>query len=221
MFGAGFLDLVKPQWVVTIRELKMAGGLTAAELAYRLGLSYMSAKQYCEDLRRLGYIERSRIPRTEVGRPEIFYRLSTKANQLFPNAATPFTLKMLESARALFGDSAPERLLFVHFQQQQERWQLQLRELPTLRERTAVLTELRRDEGCLTRWIESSSGQLCIQDFHHPLHEIFLRFPRVVVTELRVIEALLGTKVIRSEVRGGKSGPARVDFEIVEVHELP
>jgi len=219
MFVSGFFDLVKPQWVAAIRELKLAGGLPASELSSRLGVSYMSAKQYCEDLRKLGYVERSRVPRTEVGRPEIFYRLSGKADMLFPAAGVGFTLQLLETVRALFGDSAPERLLFVHFQQQQERWQHQLDALPSLRERLALLTALREKEGCVVRWIDTPDEPLRMEEFHHPLREVYVRFPRGVVTELRMMEALLGTRIRRQEIPGGKAGPARVDYEVVDSAE--
>jgi hypothetical protein len=32
--------------------------------------------------------------------------------------------------------------------------------------------------------------------------------------ELRMIEQLLGTRVVRREVPGGRAGPARIDFEV-------
>ena len=118
MFRPGFRDLVKPQWVATIEELKLAGGLPVSELSRRIDASYMAVKQYCEDLKELGYLERSRIPRTEVGRPEIFYRLTTKADALFPQVGVTFTLEILESLKALFCESYPERLLFQYLQHQ-------------------------------------------------------------------------------------------------------
>lgn len=219
MFVSGFSDLVKPQWMAAIRELKLAGGLPASELSRVLGVSYMSAKQYCEDLRKRGYVERSRVPRTEVGRPAIFYRLSGKADSLFPTAGAGFTLQLLETARTLFGDSAPERLLFVHFQQQQERWQPHLDALQSVRERLALLTALRENEGCVVRWIDNLGEPLRMEEFHHPLREIYHRFPRGVVTELRMLESLLGTRIRRHEIPGGKSGPARVDYEVMDSGE--
>ena len=91
-----FQDLIKPQWRAVLEELKLSGGLPVSELARRLDASYMAVKQQCEELKKLGYLDRSRIPRTAVGRPEIFYSLSVKADALFPEAGLRFTLEILQ-----------------------------------------------------------------------------------------------------------------------------
>lgn len=214
LFVAGFADLAKPQWVAALRELKLAGGLPVSELSRRLEMSYMAVKQYCEDLRRLGYLDRTRIPRTEVGRPEIFYRLSSKADALFPEAGAAFSLEILETARSLFGESAPERLIFVHFQQLKDRWQEALRRAATPAERAELLTGLLEREGRVVRCVHDADAVLRIEEYHHPLRRIFDRYPSGIGMELRMIEQLLGTRVIRREVPGGRAGPARVDYEL-------
>ncbi len=214
MFRPGFRDLVKPQWVSTIEALKLAGGLPVSELCRRIEASYMAAKQYCEDLLELGYLERSRVPRTEVGRPEIFYRLTAKADALFPQAGTEFSLEIMESLKALFGDSAPERLLFQYFQHQQERWMPRISKAKSLVEKATLLAGLREKSGCFGRCRFDAEKGFRIEEYHHPLQRIFEKYPRAVAMELRMIEQLLGTKVTRREIPGGRSGPARVDYEV-------
>lgn len=214
MFRSGFRDLVKPQWVATIGELKISGGLPVSELARRIDASYMAVKQYCEDLKKLGYLERSRIPRTEVGRPEIFYRLTTKADALFPDVGTTFTLDMLESVRSIFGDSAPERLLFQYFQHRLDEWLPKVSKAKSLVEKATLLAGLRETSGCFSLCKYDQDKGFRIEEYHHPLRRIYERYPRAVTMELRMIEQLLGTRVTRTEISGGKSGPARVDFEI-------
>lgn len=214
MFRSGFRDLVKPQWVSTLEELKLSGGLPVSELARRLEASYMAVKQYCEDLKKLGYLERSRVPRTEVGRPEIFYRLTLKADALFPQAGTVFTLEILESLRPIFGENAPDRLLFQYFQQQQEQWLPKLAKAKSLVEKATLLAGLREKSGCFGRCKFDPEKGFRIEEYHHPLQRIFEKYPRAITMELRMIEQLLGTKVVRREIAGGRAGPARVDFEV-------
>lgn len=214
MFRPGFRDLVKPQWVATIEELKLSGGLPVSELARRIDASYMAVKQYCEDLKGLGYLERSRIPRTEVGRPEIFYRLTAKSDALFPQAGTGFLLEILDSLKPIFGDSAPERLLFQYFQQQQEQWAPKLGKAKSLVEKATMLAGLREKSGCFGRCKYDAEKGFRIEEYHHPLQRIFDKYPRAIAMEQRMLEQLLATKVVRKEIPGGKSGPARVDFEI-------
>lgn len=214
MFRAGFRELVKPQWVATIEELKLSGGLPVSELARRIDASYMAVKQYCEDLKKLGYLERSRIPRTEVGRPEIFYRLTIKADALFPQAGTEFSLQLLENLKPIFGEAAPERLLFQHFQRQHDEWAPKIRKVESVAEKAAVLADLREKAGCFARCTSDPERGFRIEEYHHPLQRIFEKYPRAIVMEIRMMEELLGARVVRHEIPGGRSGPARVDYEI-------
>lgn len=209
-----FQDLIKPQWRAVLEELKFSGGLPVSELARRVDASYMAVKQHCEELKKLGYLERSRIPRTAVGRPEIFYSLGAKADALFPEAGFRFTLEILQGMKALFGEKMPEKLFFNYFQNQQQKWLPILTLEPSLSEKTAKLVALRNKEGCVGRSGEMPEGGLGIEEFHNPLQRIFEAYPRAAAMELRMIEHLLGTRVIRREVSGGRSGQPRVVFEV-------
>jgi predicted ArsR family transcriptional regulator len=210
-----FQDLVKPQWRAVLEELKLSGGLPVGELARRLGVSYMAVKQHCEELKKAGYLDRSRVPRTVVGRPEIYYSLSAKADALFPQAGADFTLDLLEGLKALFGENAPDKLFFQHFQKQQEKWQPLLSKARTVSEKSAKLAALREKEGCLVRCVEDPESGLRIEEFHNPLQRVFERYPRMIAMEQRMIEQLLGAKVTRRELSGGRSGQPRVVFEVV------
>ncbi|MFT3991642.1 MAG: hypothetical protein QM680_09565 [Luteolibacter sp.] len=205
---------MKPQWVETIEQLKLSGGLPVSELARRLGASYMAVKQYCEDLKDLGYLERTRLPRTEVGRPEILYRLTAKADALFPQAGAQFSLDLLEQVRALFGENAPERLIFQYFQSQQEQWKPKLTKAKSLVEKATLLAALREKAGSFGRCRYDAEKGFRIEEYHHPLEAVFIKYPRAILMEVRMLEQLLGTRVNRVEIPGGKHGPARVDYEV-------
>jgi predicted ArsR family transcriptional regulator len=176
--------------------------------------SYMAVKQHCEELKKAGYLDRSRIPRTVVGRPEIFYSLGVKADALFPEAGSGFTIELLEVLKGQYGDNAPDKLLFQHFQQQQEKWQPILSKEPSLAEKVNRLVALRNKEGCSAHVREDTGKSLCIEEYHNPLLRIFERYPRAVSMELRMIEQLLGLRVTRRELSGGRTGQPRVIFEV-------
>lgn len=213
MFLPAFHDLLKPQWLATLTELKEAGGLAVSELSRRLGSSYMTVKQHCEDLTKLGYLKRSRVPRTEIGRPEIFYRLSEKADSLFPAIPGEFTLGMLDQIQRMFGENAPERLLFQHFQEKGEDWKARVSKGSTPLYRAQLFAKILSQEGHFARCIhDADGGKIVLRDFHHPLRKILVKYPRAVAMEQRAIEAALGCKVVReiSEEAGDVSG--HVDF---------
>ena len=208
-----FQELIKPQWRVVIEELKLTGGMPVSDLARRVDASYMAVKQHCEELKKAGYLDRSRVPRTAVGRPEIFYSLSEKAECLFPQAGVDFTLDLLDEMKLLLGENTADKLLFQYFQKQQSRWQPLVAKCPTLLEKATKLVELRKKNGCHSR-CEGDAETFRMEECHHPMRRIFEHYPRAVAMELRMIEQLLEVRVVRREMSGGRSGQPRVVFEV-------
>lgn len=218
MFLPAFHDLLKPQWLATLAELKEAGGLAVSELSRRLGSSYMTVKQHCEDLTKLGYLKRSRVPRTEIGRPEIFYRLSEKADALFPAIPAEFTLGMLEQIQRMFGENAPDRLLFQYFQDKGEEWKARLSKGSTPLYRAQLLAKILSQEGHFARCIhDADGGSIVLRDFHHPMRKIFAKYPRAAAMEQRAVESALGCKVIRRVSDETGDVPGHVDFILAAV----
>ena len=109
---------MRASWAAILEAIKVSDGMPVSDLSRELKMSYMGVKQHCLKLTELGYLEEWRIPRAkkEVGRPEKLYRLTPKCNVLFPEAGVGLTLAILEGVKQLYGDSAPEKLLFHHFQ---------------------------------------------------------------------------------------------------------
>lgn len=209
-----FQDLIKPQWRAVLEQLKLSGGLPVSELARQVDASYMAVKQHCEELKKLGYLDRSRVPRTAVGRPEIFYSLGAKADGLFPQAGVAFTVELLEELKGLLGESTPDKLLFQHFQNQCERWQPLVDKALTVAEKVSKLVALRQKEGCFIHVKPEEGGVIVIEEYHNPLQRLFERYPRAVAMEERMIEQLLGLRVARRELDGGRAGQPRVVFDV-------
>lgn len=208
MFLNAFHDLLKPQWLNVLVQLKMSGGMAVSDLAKELGGSYMTVKQHCEALSKLGYLIRIRVPRTEIGRPEIFYRLAEKADAMFPAMPPAFAVQMLEHARALFGETAPEKLLYQYFQEQEIYWKSRISQGTTLLYQAGLFVKLRSKEGLFMRCLHDEiSGKITLREFHHPMRPIFEKFPRAVAMELRAMEEVFGLKISRvaGEPVGGES----------------
>jgi predicted ArsR family transcriptional regulator len=209
-----FQDLLRPQWRLIIETLKPAGGLSVSELARRTGASYMTAKTHCDELAETGYLTRTRLPRTAVGRPEIFYSLSAKADALFPQAGMELTLDLLDELRAMHGESAPDRLMNQYFSKLGERWEKSISKLRSTADKARKLAALREKDGHASR-CEAESGQpIRIVEYHNPLQRVFERFPRAATMEQRMIEQVLGTRVVRNELPAGPESPPRIVFEI-------
>lgn len=213
MFHPAFHDLLKPQWLAALSELKVSGGLAVSELARRLDSSYMTVKQHCEDLTKLGYLKRSRVPRTEIGRPEIFYRLSEKAEGMFPGIPEAFALNVLDQIQRTFGETAPDRLIFQYFQEREEEWKVKLSKGTTLLYKARLFAKIRSQEGLFILCLhDEATGSITLREFHHPLARVFAKHPRALEMERRAVEAALGVKVSRAPAEGVGGAPVYVDF---------
>jgi len=209
-----FQDLLKPQWRLVIEAIKLAGGLPASELARRIGSSYMTTKTSCDELADSGYLTRTRLPRTAVGRPEIFYNLSAKADAFFPPAGMQLTLDLLDGLRALQGESATERLLFHYFSKLAEQLEKSVSKATDIAEKARKLSALRSKAGHASSCEIDPGGPIRIVEFHQPMQRLFERYPRAVVMEQRMIEQVLGSRVTRNEFPAGPDSHPRVVFEI-------
>lgn len=210
-----FNDLVKPQWRAVLEELKLSGEASASILARSIGGSYMAIKTHCEELTKAGYVVRTRLPRTEVGRPEILYSLAAKAEALFPQAGVDFTLEVLDEARRVFGENAPEKLLFQYFQKHEAILAKALSKCSTIDEKAARLVALRNRQGCAGFCKQEPAEPLRIVEVHNPLQRVFDHYPTAAGMEQRMLERLLGARLVRRELPGGRETAPCVVFDIL------
>ncbi len=209
-----FRDLIKPQWRSVIETLKLSGGMPVGEISRMTDGSYMTTKTHCDALAKAGYLIRTRLPRTAVGRPEIFYSLAAKADALFPQAGVDFTLELLDELRVMHGESTPEKLLFQHFAKLGGQLAKQLESLPSPVEKAEKLALLRQKDGNASHWEQEPGQPGRIVELHNPLQRIFERYPRAAMMETRMLEQVLGTRVVRREIPGGRETTPRIVFEL-------
>jgi predicted ArsR family transcriptional regulator len=220
MLLPAFKDLIKPQWRKVLEQLKLQGPLPVTILSKTLDASYMAVKQQCEDLKKIGYLGRTRVPRSDIGRPEIFYALTPKANALFPDAGIAFTLDLLRELKHLFGENSADKLLFQYFEKQRGIWQKRLGGDLSRLEIVTKLAALRAKEGCFGQCVHDPGVAIRIEEYHHPLQQIFEHYPRAIAMEQRMLEQLIGTRIHRRVSPSSGSSPAMTIFEI-SLSDLP
>jgi predicted ArsR family transcriptional regulator len=180
-----------------LNELKRTQGLCVADLAARLGMSYMGVKGVCLDLEKRGLLDTWREPQ-KIGRPHLLYRLTQRAHDLFPTASNEMTIQILEAARKLFGPTAPEKLLLVVFQQKGEHYLSKLKgETPA--ERAKWLARLRDHDGYMAECTTDESGGVRVVEHHSPILDVLRAFPLVAKLETDLFQRLLGVPVQREE----------------------
>jgi predicted ArsR family transcriptional regulator len=193
-----------------LTALKRHGGMSVKEVAAHFGVSYMGIKQHCLDLERDGYLSTWRQPKG-MGRPELIYRLTLRAHELFPGASHPFTAEILEAVQQTYGPAAPTKLLFAVFAQRGESYRMQINHCPTLAERAERLARLRDAEGYMAEFHAAPgdaahpAGGLWIIEHHSPIEDLLRRYPILARLERELFERALNSPVQREE-QSGESG---------------
>jgi predicted ArsR family transcriptional regulator len=180
-----------------LNELKRTQGLCVADLAERIGMSYMGAKGICLDLEKRGLLDTWRQPQ-KIGRPHLLYRLTERAQDLFPVESNTLTLDILEASRKLFGASAPDKLLLLVFQKKTEQYLAKLKG-DTPAERAKWLARLRDHEGYMSECEAEPTGAVRIVEHHSPVLDILRQYPLVAKLEVDMFQRLVGTPVQREE----------------------
>ena len=209
MFLKVIRDIAKPQWFEIIMLLKRSVGLSVAELGKELGMSYMGVKQHCIALEKRGYLDTWRRPK-EIGRPEKAYRLTEKANALFPDVGSELTLEILDSIKAISGANAAEKLLFAYFQKIGRNYQAKVKG-ESLEERLQSLARIRDREGRLSSFEAGDEGVRLVE-YHDPLRGIAAAFDSVHRMEEQMLERVLGVSVSREQETA--SGLTKIVFQI-------
>ena len=196
-----------------LTTLKRRGPMTVKEMAAHFKMSYMGIKQHCLDLEKEGYLDTWRRPPTKTGRPEMLYRLTQRALNLFPGAVIPLTLEVLEAVEKNYGPAAPTKILFGIFAQRTEAYRVQL-QLPSLDERARALVRLRDAEGYMAEFggsgdarrpgngqhpPDAAPGTLCIVEHHSPIEALLRRWPILARLEKEMFERVLRCPVRREE----------------------
>jgi len=204
MFSQTLQDISRPSYLGIIGELKRSGGLAIPELAKLMDMSYMGVKQHCVKLEKLGYLKVWRVPRIEVGRPQKLYKLTAKCNPLFPSGGAELILALLQGVKATFGETAPEKLLYHYFEAERDDWIKAVRPGKSLVEKATRFVEARIKSGHFCHCHYSAEEGFIIEEYHHPLHQIFELYPGLLVMEMRMIEQALGTRVERAVSKGSQ-----------------
>ncbi len=186
----------KSQKYQILSEIKRSQGLSVSELCERIDLSYMGVKQHCVSLEKDGYLDTWRRPKG-MGRPEKAYRLTAQAQEFFPTEYTQFTLEILESIRQVYGEAAPEKILYQIYQNLTNSV-LSKVSGNTLEERAVSLATYRNGEGYMSEYyFNPDCHQHQIIEYNSPLLAVGDRYKILFQLEENLFERVLGTKVRR------------------------
>jgi transketolase N-terminal domain/subunit len=110
------------------------------------------------------------------------------------------SISLLEQARKLYGTSAAEKILFLHFQERAKSYVAKVQGATPL-DRAKSFARLRDREGHMADF-ELEPGPRIIER-HHPMQALFTAFPEAVAMERDLVQRVLGAPVRREQRQAG------------------
>jgi len=192
-------EIGRTQRLEILNSLKRSRGMSVNQLVEKMKMSYMGIKQHCLTLQRDGYLDTWRRPQ-KMGRPEMVYRLTRRAHDLFQADSNRFTIDLLQSIQDIHGPNAPEKLLYNLYERKCGSLKEKVKGA-TVAERAKALARLRDGEGYMSQFTSEDEGGPQIIECHSPLMNVLDKYPIIGRLEQEMFEQLLGTKVRREETR--------------------
>ena len=178
-----------------VHLLRARGGLGADELAAELGVSKQCVRKHLDLLERDGYVEHA-PERKERGRPAHRYRLTLKAEELFPKRYDLFARAVLRQVGAVWGERGLNAIFCGCADEMIARLRPELAGLG-FDARVARLTEVLRELGYDAEAEKLPDGSYLLTEWNCPQAEVAREYRQLCDRELLVYRELLGAEVFR------------------------
>ncbi|MBZ0188564.1 MAG: ArsR family transcriptional regulator [Candidatus Obscuribacterales bacterium] len=177
--------------------LKKQGEMGVNELCDLVGITAMAIRRHLAALSSAGFVE-SRIVRQSRGRPSYRYRLSDKAESLFPSGFQNLAMDLLDAVFEQQGHVGIMELLKARNEKRANRLGERVKD-KDLKSRVEEVARIFSEDGYMTEWKELADGNFFIFQRHCALHEIADQYRQVCVLEPQLMSSLLGVKVTREK----------------------
>jgi predicted ArsR family transcriptional regulator len=187
-----------------IQELRARGASGADELAGLLGVTKQCVRKHLDVLEREGYVEHAPA-RGDRGRPAHVFRLTPKAEELFPKRYDLFAKSVLRQVGEVWGERGLNAVFCGCASEMVSEFRPRLAGLG-FDARVRRLTELLREAGYEAEAERLSDGSYLLTEWNCPQAELAREYRQLCEQELIVYRELLETEVFReSRIAGGAS----------------
>jgi len=178
--------------------LRTQGGSSIAELAKPLGITEMAVRRHIHTMEKDGLVT-STLLRQAMGRPSYRYKLTERADELFPKNYPHLTLELLgELEEQASGDSVIAQL----FQGRKRKLEVKYRERmesKELGEKVAELAGIQNAGGYMAEWETAEDGSYRLHEYNCPIAQVANRYREACHCEKQLFGDLLGADVERTE----------------------
>jgi predicted ArsR family transcriptional regulator len=193
-----------------IMLLKKAGQMTVAELSKAMGITPMAVRQHLMSLERKRIVEYE-TKKYGIGRPLFLYRLTDKADEIFPHAHTDFLMEVLRTIEGMDGrekvDDVFRKITESHLDDKKR----SLRGIEDFTEKIIAFTEVLSKDGYLIE-LEEKDGAFELKQYNCLLSSVAREYPETCAMELDLYREVLGRDIARSSCQ--KEGAAACVYVI-------
>ncbi len=182
------------RWAV-IKALRGYGQASVSELAGAVGVKSVTIRHHLNSLQAEGLIEVEE-QRQAVGRPVHLYRLSEKAERLFPQTYQLLVDGLLDQIKATLPPAEVQRLIGALAGALADDLRHELAGLPPDARRERLVEWLER-RGLTARWRQSEDG-LELVKYHCPYHAVGQRHPELCQIDEMLVGVVLDAEVERA-----------------------
>lgn len=179
--------------IALLDTLKRRGPLDAETLGKVLGVTAMAVRQHLYGLSEEGYIDHD----TEAaarGRPRKLWRLTDKAQALFPDRHQDLALDLIDAMKTSLGPDGMSRLINFRGAQQIARYKAAMENAKTLDAQLSTLAQMRSQEGYMAEYTRDGDDWIFIEN-HCPICSAARACTGICASELEVFQASLGPSV--------------------------
>lgn len=173
--------------------LKSRGPQTVNQLAERLKMTSMGARQHLQALEGDGLVE-SESQKSPRGRPASYWQLTEAAQKRFPDSHAVLTKDLLASVQQVFGEPGLQRLIDARTAEVQKQYFDALQDCTSLEQRLDKLCEIRSAEGYMAELRHSQAGFVLVEN-HCPICVAASACQGLCRAELQTFQHVLGDDV--------------------------
>ncbi|MET1256161.1 helix-turn-helix transcriptional regulator [Aliikangiella maris] len=177
--------------------IKTHGQMSATDIAKKLKMTSMGARQHMEQLEEQHYLTHHFITQGK-GRPKKVWQLTEKAEALFPDGHSALIVNLLDHMQDQLGDKAMDKIIKAREKDILNRYLQEISPITDLKSKAKKLADLRTKEGYMAEVIEQE-GRLLLVENHCPICAAAMRCRQFCQSELAIFKAVLECKVTRIE----------------------
>lgn len=175
--------------------LKKNGPLSIEDLSNELHITSMGIRQHLLSLERKGYIDFV-TKRQGIGRPAFVYRLTEKAQNLFPMAYDKFILETFREIEKNEGKQKIEQLFRWHNSRFLKDFKESLPEKKTLWDKLSAISNILDTKGYLTE-LEDTNNHYNLKIFNCPIYRLSFEYKDACRYDLQMFKELIAKEVSR------------------------